>query len=726
MRVHPQLNKLPFSPAQVLSYTAQLSREPGFFWFDSNRPDLAEYSYLGWNPLLELSFTSDNQIHIHSNSGLDLNQQTAPLELLDRLTDTYAHNDTSIPFLGGWIVALSYDYAHKIEDLPPVKNETASIMGFYETILIIKHATEEVFLSTSGILANHAQALLNFNNKLMTCQQSLNLNSISTASFAAEKLSAELNSEQYNQKFKTVLNHIQSGDTYQINLSYRLRTKYSGDNFHLYQELRKSNPAPFSAYYHTKELDILSCSPELFLSKRGNSVITKPIKGTRPKLNDPKLDQAQSKELYSSAKERAELTMIVDLERNDLSKIAIPGSVSTSSELKLEPFATVQHLVAKVECRLPDNTKPSELIYATFPGGSITGAPKRKSIEIINAIENSSRGLYTGILGFFSLNGCADFNILIRTLIAQNQILTIGTGGGIVADSNAELEFQETKTKIAIIEDLIKSSSQPNIQHKLIFLNGHLINAAQNEIEQIANASGVFETICFKDQKLSATDQHLERFKFACLKMGLHFPTEIIIQLDSICQQLAQHNQLSSGALRISLTQADNHCSRTNLLIHVRPNSYTSTQYTQGLNLISRVQERKANDICDIKLSNRSAYAICRKEAQQAGFDDVLFHSDSGQIYEASYSNLFLIKNDVIFTPTMNGLILPGVMQKQVARFCLKHNISFQEADLNICNLTEFEGCFLTNVIMRVMPVRSINQLRFDPNHSLLRKLLTL
>ena len=726
MRIQHQLHKLSFSPAQILSYTPELSHESGFFWLDSNRSDLAEYSYLGWNPLLELSFSSENQINIHNNSGLDLSQLTSPFELLDKLTDTYAHNDISIPFLGGWVVALSYDYAHKIEDLPPVKNETPSIMGFYETILIIRHATNEVFLSTSSIHTSCKQQRETFFNKLTACQQVINKQANAAACFEAEALMSELTPEQYDDKLKTVLNHIQSGDTYQINLSYRLTANYSGDNFLLYQKLRKSNAAPYSAYYHNKQLDILSCSPELFLSKRGNSVITKPIKGTRPKFNDPKLDQAQSIELYNSSKERAELTMIVDLERNDLSKIAIPGTVSTSSELQLEPFATVQHLVARVECLLPDNTKPSELIYATFPGGSITGAPKRKSIEIINVIENSPRGLYTGILGFFSLNGCADFNILIRSIVAQNQTLTIGTGGGIVADSNSELEFKETKTKIEIIADIIKNTTQECSQDKLIFLNDRLINLSNTEIDQIATDPGVFDTICFNNQKLSATDLHIERFKLACLKEGLSFPTQISAQIDHICAQLAEAKRLSSGALRISLTRATGDSSLTNLMIQVRPNSYNSAQYSRGLDLTCSIQERRLTDICNLKLSNRSTYIIARKQAQQAGFDDVLFHSETGQIYEASYSNFFLIKHGTIYTPPANGLILAGIMQKQVLAFCNQNKIPFCETELNINKLTEFESCFITNVIMRVMPVRSINELCFDVNHPILRKLLKL
>lgn len=243
--------------------------------------------------------------------------------------------------------------------------------------------------------------------------------------------------------------YIAAGDIYQVNLSYPNRAPFSGDPLALYERLRAASPAPHAAYLKQDFRMVLSSSPETFLSLDGRRIRTRPIKGTRPRFRDPIQDERSAYELMTSAKEIAELIMITDLERNDIGKIAEYGSVTVTELLKLERFAQVFHLVSTVEGRLkPDISHPAAL-RSSFPGGSITGAPKKRAMEIIAELESHPRGLYTGAIGYFGFNDESQFSIAIRTVTVEGGMASFHAGAGIVADSVPELEYEETLHKAA-------------------------------------------------------------------------------------------------------------------------------------------------------------------------------------------------------------------------------------------------------------------------------------
>jgi para-aminobenzoate synthetase component 1 len=223
----------------------------------------------------------------------------------------------------------------------------------------------------------------------------------------------------------------------------------------LYAALRQGNPAPFSAYLDTGELQVLSTSPEQFLRKRGQSLVTRPIKGTRPRVGDPQADQRNAQALQQSEKERAELLMIVDLERNDLGRVAQFGSVQVEQLYHLEHYARVMHQTAQVKASLADGKDVFDCIRATFPGGSITGAPKVSAMQIIERLEPTRRGLYCGSVGYIGFNGDAEFNIAIRSLHVKDGQLDYQVGGGIVWDSDPASEYQETLDKGRAIRETI-------------------------------------------------------------------------------------------------------------------------------------------------------------------------------------------------------------------------------------------------------------------------------
>ncbi|MFQ5845674.1 MAG: anthranilate synthase component I family protein, partial [Planctomycetota bacterium] len=242
--------------------------------------------------------------------------------------------------------------------------------------------------------------------------------------------------------------YIRAGDVFQVNYAHEFRAPFRGDPLALYLALREGNPAPFGAFLDLGEgRAVLSTSPELFLRLRDRDVVTRPIKGTRPRGRSPELDRALREELLRSEKDAAELAMIVDLERNDLGKVCEPGSVVVRRERFVESYASVHHLVAEIEGRLEEGLGRTPLIAAAFPGGSITGAPKVRAMEIIDELEAGRRGPYTGSIRLLGDAGGMDLNIAIRTAVLGREAVRVHVGGGIVADSDPEAEYQETLAK---------------------------------------------------------------------------------------------------------------------------------------------------------------------------------------------------------------------------------------------------------------------------------------
>ncbi|MFW9871278.1 MAG: anthranilate synthase component I family protein, partial [Candidatus Thorarchaeota archaeon] len=250
---------------------------------------------------------------------------------------------------------------------------------------------------------------------------------------------------------KKIKRYIYDGDVYQINFSQRFECDYNAGPIALFYWQNHYNPSPYSAYIDTGSLQIVSASPEMFITIEDGTISTKPIKGTRPRVGEidegKRLNAKNFDELISSEKEKAELNMIVDLERNDVARICEPGTRKVVQTRTIETYPTVFHAVATVAGQLRKDITFCDILKAMFPGGSITGAPKIRSMEIIDETEPTARGVYTGSIGYIGLDGSVSLNIAIRTIIIKNKTAFAQTGGGIVADSDPEAEWDETLTK---------------------------------------------------------------------------------------------------------------------------------------------------------------------------------------------------------------------------------------------------------------------------------------
>lgn len=266
---------------------------------------------------------------------------------------------------------------------------------------------------------------------------------------------------EYTRSILRILRYIEEGDIYQVNLSQRFHTPYNGDPYGLFLRLYQINPAPFFAYLNPGPFQIISSSPERFLRLQGDRIETRPIKGTLPRGKNPGEDRANGEELLRSEKNRAELAMITDLLRNDIGRVSAYGTVRVEEAARLETYTNVFHLVSIVTGRMAAGRDLIDLLRATFPGGSITGCPKIRSMEIIDELEPTVRSVYTGSIGYLGFDGSADLNIAIRTLIYRGEDLYYQVGGGIVYDSDPRSEYEETLHKAASMREAIASTCTP-------------------------------------------------------------------------------------------------------------------------------------------------------------------------------------------------------------------------------------------------------------------------
>ena len=389
----------------------------------------------------------EEQLTLNSSTSLTLDDNPLPdNDFLSALDQQWLQNKTTLqseiklPFYGGWFVYLGYELAAHIEP---------TLQSYVDPVLPIAFATR---ISTA-LIRDHAQSCLylvsNDPGKINEMVDDLDSAYVIDDSPISFDKAEEEDAQQFVDAIEHIKRYIYEGDIFQVNLSRRWKAE-SRQPFapaSLYQHLRKSNPAPFSALVQYKNTTIISSSPERLVQTEGALVQTRPIAGTRPRARHDHADQQLATELMENIKERAEHIMLIDLERNDLGRVCQAGSIEVDALMERESYAHVHHIVSNIRGQLRDNTTPGDVIRAVFPGGTITGCPKVRCMEIIYELEDEARGAYTGSVGYINDNGDMDFNILIRTLVSDGKTVQFRAGGGIVADSIAENEVDETRSK---------------------------------------------------------------------------------------------------------------------------------------------------------------------------------------------------------------------------------------------------------------------------------------
>jgi para-aminobenzoate synthetase component 1 len=432
---------------------------PWPIFIDSARPwvEQGRYDIIAAAPAQTLisrgGTTSIQQAGVVTESSED------PFELLRTFLGCPEPGQSSeLPFVGGAIGYFGYDLARRIERLPRLAQADDGMpelaVGIYDWALVVDHAERRSWLVSQGrdpaTQRLWKDLVRRFSDPATPQEQGFHL---------CTAVRARLSRAEYRSRFDRIQSYILEGDCYQVNFAQCFEAEVEGDTWSAYQRLRRINPAPYSAYLETPEGAVLCSSPERFLKLRQGRVQTRPIKGTAPRLTEPLADRRMAESLAASDKDRAENLMIVDLLRNDLGKVCEIGSVEVTGLFEIESFARVHHLVSTIEGRLAAGQDALSLLRACFPGGSITGAPKLRAMQIIEELEGRRRGVYCGAIGYLGYDGNMDTNIAIRTLVVRRNRLRFWSGGGIVYDSKEDAEYQESLDKAAAIFEMLEPTA---------------------------------------------------------------------------------------------------------------------------------------------------------------------------------------------------------------------------------------------------------------------------
>jgi para-aminobenzoate synthetase component 1 len=465
----PLVVEIPNPPSPSQAFEAFKDRPFSFFLDSSMNPQrLGRYSLMGSNPFLIMR-SRGRDITLISPEG-EKAIFGNPFDLLGELLQEYKLNGISagLPFMGGAVGYLAYDLGHFIEKLPSKAVDDLQLpecyLAFYDAAAIFDHLEGRAYVVSTGFpekdghLQKRAEARLEELRQMIAGALNAGKDEDKSLGQAASKpvnLRSNFTHERYLEAVQKARDYIIAGDIFQVNISQRFEADMTLPPYELYRRLRKINPAPFASYLNFDGVTVASASPERFLRLSGDRVETRPIKGTRPRGKDPARDEALAQELVNSFKDKAEHVMIVDLERNDIGRVCRFGTVRVSELMALEKYATVFHLTSTVEGQLRPGENAVDLIKATFPGGSISGAPKVRSIEIIDELEPTRRSVYTGSIGYLSFDGGLDLNIVIRTILVKDGKAYFQVGGAVVYDSDPEAEYVETLDKArALIQAL--------------------------------------------------------------------------------------------------------------------------------------------------------------------------------------------------------------------------------------------------------------------------------
>ena len=425
-------------------YTYFAGTDDSVFLDSSLVNKLGRYSVIGAVPYLKL-VKEGNGFYINGEKETTCSFETY---LKTYLAEHKDKNNTELPIISGAIGYFSYEYGRKLMEVDSVKEDLVSIpdavLVFYDFYIIEDRQEQRTYLIANGITGEAAKLMdemeTRINGKPVYMQKE------SDTEYPIE-VRPNFAKDEYKQAVDRMIRYIIEGDIYIANMTQQLTVKSDKVPLDVFYDLRENNPSPFGGYFDYGDFQIVCASPERFLKMQKGHVNTRPIKGTRKRGETPEEDMLMRTELEKSEKDKSELLMIVDLERNDLNRVCNPGSVKVTELFTVEEYATVFHLVSDIEGDLEESKNIMDLLEAAFPGGSITGAPKYRAMEIIDEMENNKRNLYTGSIGYLTLDGDCDFNIVIRTALHKDGKYYLGVGGGITAESDLEFEYEETLQK---------------------------------------------------------------------------------------------------------------------------------------------------------------------------------------------------------------------------------------------------------------------------------------
>ncbi|WP_226675047.1 anthranilate synthase component I [Rossellomorea aquimaris] len=408
------------------------------------------YSFVGSDPFLECK-AYGNDVQIKRTSSDQVEERTGdPIKIIQHLIP-HEQKDIPFPFAGGGIGYLGYDVIRQYEDIGKTPSDELEMpdihLMFYEKVIVFDHLEHKVFIVvmdewTGGEGEELQDKMKKLENELTGVYLHTHKEKLDRLSFRPQT-----SKDEFMNKVEKAKQSIIEGEIFQVVLSQRLQASFSGDPFSFYRSLRKSNPSPYMFFIDFEDYIVLGASPESLLKVQGDEITTNPIAGTRRRGTTNSEDLELEKELLSDEKEIAEHRMLVDLGRNDLGRVCTVGSIHLSKYLTIERYKYVMHIVSEVKGELKGDVTPLEALTSCLPAGTVSGAPKIRAMQIINELESTKRGVYSGAVGYIGINGNLDFALAIRTMVLKDGIANVQAGAGIVYDSDPESEYEETLNK---------------------------------------------------------------------------------------------------------------------------------------------------------------------------------------------------------------------------------------------------------------------------------------
>lgn len=691
--------------------------------------DSARYHILGIRPWLSVRERGGNVVV--DFAGGSLSAELDPFAVLDALLKRYAlpGPEAEPPLSAGLLGYLAYDLKDCLEVLPRTSRDDLGLPRVYmvaPSILVVhdrREATTKVHVPVfEGGEEVARRRLAEFEEELLRGSPPAR-----DAQARVGSIRSGLSRNEYIEAVEAIRDYIVRGHVYQVNMSQRFETEFSGDAFALFSHLYKANPAPFFAFIQAGDHQIVSTSPERFIQLSGKAVETRPIKGTRPRGQTPEQDQALRHELETSFKDDAELSMIVDLLRNDIGKACAAGSVHVIEHKRVEAYENVYHLVSVVRGELDEGQNAVDLIRATFPGGSITGCPKIRSMEIIDELEPVRRHIYTGSIGYLGFSGTMDLSIAIRTATLAGGRLVFSVGGGCVFDSDPSDEFDETLHKGRTLMNALErrgapdepgkaaAKPRPGGDRRIGWCNGKFKSLSDITVsvedEGFAYGYGFFETIRVNSGHPLRLDAHLARFRRAweyCFGRAV-FPD---ITWRDVIDQVIAKNDLGAKTAVVKILAAAGKpgegAGGVSLIATAREYKHRlEATGRKGLKLATYPHSRESH-LAAHKTMNYMFQRMAAEWARGREADEALILNGDGSVSETNTANLFCEIGGTVFQP-LSEHVLPGTMEQAVCAQMAQWGTAVERRRLTVAELKNATWVMVTNALMGAVPVTHLD-----------------
>ncbi|MCF6247262.1 MAG: aminodeoxychorismate synthase component I, partial [Desulfobacula sp.] len=689
--------------------------------------DCSRFNILAVNPWLEINSQKD-MVYLTCQGQTTQIQQDV-FFVIQRLLDRFKISELSsgisfesgeFPIQSGLFGYFSYDLKDRIEKLPITCIDTnlPDLCLFAPSAILVqdkKRQQTQLCIpvldskTDTGATETYLEKIKNQFWEKIKVQPKLSSFSIDNNGFASS-----FTKQEYINAVNRIIDYLKAGDIYQANLSQRFETGFKGDAYELFLDLFKRNPASFFSYIQAGDHTVVSTSPERFIKQNGRHIETRPIKGTIARGKTKYQDQENGQALSCSIKDDAELTMIVDLMRNDLSRVAKHGSVVVTEHKRLEPYENVFHLVSIVEGELLPGKTSVDLLKATFPGGSITGCPKIRSMEIIDELESIKRHVYTGSIGYISFHDTMDLSIAIRTAMIYHNTVFFSVGGGIVYDSDPEKEYQETLDKgKTLMESLSgKQASEKPVKVKA-WADGKILDQDQVRVSAkspgFQYGAGLFETIKVSKGRIFFLNEHVDRLNHAWETLFRKVVPDI--SWKDVIDLLIKENRYQQKELAVKLILAKE-CKKNgkDLFLAAFVREYVHRLELlgkSGLDIVTYPHPR-VSPLADFKTLNYLYYERAAEFARLNKSDEAIILNPDQTVSETNTANIFAIDGKQVIVPqslhALDGITIQKVLEILVCKGYYIHKKTILDSE--ICKLP---NVILTNSLMGAVKVLSIN-----------------